>query len=604
MVDGETTTPQIATIALANTFTSGSAWVESVRSALYTASLAAFSALSTPPPSIAAGTFVVQWVSGIVAGVADGCGAFRIGNVANSYRAIWYNDDESYSPAPYDEQQSVSEYPSGNIAQWQVKNIASIDISLAATKIPHVDVQDGLLASGYVQLNLGDVGEIIRYSSITASVVSTVNWLNIYYPPSGRGRAGTTPRSWRVVAGAVQVRDADSGNVDSITMQNIAVLSNSLTLNAMQLTTGTPEGVHGTYDTLGYGLGVPPAYIEDWSEGESPPASTSREWPVPIDKPLGEVIADETLWEGRCIVSRLNDAGMSMRMSNAYLYNGFRTVNSSNILWMEAPRYVSVGRPINKITAHLRYDPIADEWVAPEVTVQDLRAIADQARVQELELQTRRYHLPSWTDDIVEVDNRAARLFYSMGRPRYRVRMGLVRSLWGSVWTGSILRVYYDGVPAPDGTRGLSDARMQIISCTYGIGPDAPPLMVEAEFIPSQRARQWSPTFRVTAVNDGAAQVTIANTEFFPTGSSESGEAGDKVLFVRGGYTTTAARTISSVSGATVTLTLALGWADTDDIYMIYNDYASASSAQQIGTTAWQTGTGGLVGAVEGGKWL
>jgi len=132
-------------------------------------------------------------------------------------------------------------------------------------------------------------------------------------------------------------------------------------------------------------------------------------------------------------------------------------------------------------------------------------------------------------------------------------------------------------------------------------------MVVECEYIPELRPRTWSPTCRVTAVNDGDKQVTVAANDFTLSGETYDYDhfaAGDKVLFVRGGYTTGEARTIATVSGTTITLTVALGLADTDDIYMIFNDYSSAQTSQKTSQYAWQTGTDGGVSTVEGGRWL
>ena len=448
-------------------------------------------------------------------------------------------------------------------------NAAPVFVSDTSLQIPFFLSEDqGINAdpvpsSGFARIG-GDEGEIVKFSSVTdlGATIPGLFQLNV----ETRGAFGTLARSyttewnndWTFSAGAVGV---EFGNAFEDVHPLDAIL---------QLAVSTGEASHhGSFDTL-LRRTSPPLNPDHFDLDQIAQAKADLDMPnvrMFMTKPrkLSELIAGWLAPFGRFMYSTRDEGLYRIRIGEILPpLESERSVviDNGSLTFYDPARWQSgLSRVVNQIEIQPTWDVLKEELTDDKVTLEQADSVQDYGRKGKLS-----WKMIGLSTTAIEIAAQsiswADRIFNRLSRPYLVLELSTGRAGL-SVRPGDIISLTLAGVPALDGTRGMSSRRAMVLQASYtwetpinsGDRTGAT-LVVAIEH--NQRFSTYSPSAYVTAYASGGPTITIDPTAgLFPSGdkASDHFEAGDKiVVWNPGDYSTRDSLDIVSVSENVITL--------------------------------------------------
>jgi hypothetical protein len=418
-------------------------------------------------------------------------------------------------------------------------------------------------SAGFARVG-GDEGEIVKYSSISdlTGTIPGLYQLNC----TVRGAFGTVARQyvvewgddWTLSAGEVTV---EFGNAFEDVHPLDAIL---------QLAVSTGEASHhGSFDTL-LRRTSPPLNPDHFDLDQIAQAKADLDMPpvrMFMTKPrkLSELVAGWLAPFGRFMYSTRDEGLYRIRVGQILppLESEASTViDSGAVTFYDPARWQSgLSRVVNQIEIQPTWDVLKEELTDDRVTLEQADSVQDYGRKGKLS-----WKMIGLSTTALEIAAQsiswANRIFNRLSRPYLVLELSTGRAGL-SVRPGDIIDLTLAGVPALDGTRGMSARRAMVLQASYtwetpiesGSSTGAT-LVVAIEH--TERFSTYSPSAYVTGYAAGGPSITIDPTAgLFPSGdkASDHFEAGDKiVVWNPGDYSTRDSLDIVSVVNNVITL--------------------------------------------------
>lgn len=447
------------------------------------------------------------------------------------------------------------------------------------------------LTTGYAVIGDGADAEIVSYTGIES--LSDQTTIGLYQLTGvGRGRMGTVAKAVSIRASEVQ-----SASTSAVIRFGIGLEDVSVGDAILQLAISTGAAHHGDYDTLaeGVSVGLCPGHfdLEQWAASVA--AMTVDERTIAgvfIDKPvkLSELATDLLQPIGRFVYAATNADGEYLiqlgEVLPPLLSSASQVIDASGLDYTDPADFQDVAdRAISEVLVHHRWNPVDHEPVkGATITVKDSSGHARKNR-KTIEWTLVGYDFDAGTAMAV-VQSWAQQVFQRFGRPYSILRLTTGRAGW-LLNPGSVVQLTMPAAPNQGGTRGYeADYAVCLrVSKTY-TGPD-----VGAEVIvalePPLRYSTYCPCARIAAYNPAGPTITLEDYGFSPT----NGPKVDADFFAdgfsvwiyetEGDASSRVQRSLSGKTGATFTLSSALGFTPTSDSYLTFADWGSVTAEQR-----------------------
>ena len=448
-------------------------------------------------------------------------------------------------------------------------NASPVFVSETSLEIPFFLSEDAGInadtvpSSGFARIG-GDEGEIVKFSSVTdlTGTIPGLYQLNI----ETRGAFGTLAKSyttewnndWTYSAGAVGV---EFGNAFEDVHPLDAIL---------QLAVSTGEASHhSSFDTL-LRRTSPPLNPDHFDLDQIAQAKADLDMPpvrMFMTKPrkLSELVAGWLAPFGRFLYSTRDEGLYRIRVGQILppLESEASTViDSGAVTFYDPARWQSgLSRVVNQIEIQPTWNVLKEELTDDRVTLEQADSVQDYGRKGKLS-----WKMIGLSTTALEIAAQsiswANRIFNRLSRPYLVLELSTGRAGL-SVRPGDIIDLTLAGVPALDGTRGMSARRAMVLQASYtwetpiesGSSTGAT-LVVAIEH--TERFSTYSPSAYVTGYAAGGPSITIDPTAgLFPSGdkASDHFDAGDKiVVWNPGDYSTRDSLDIVSVVNNVITL--------------------------------------------------
>lgn len=461
-------------------------------------------------------------------------------------------------------------------------------------------------SSGYARIGSKDEGEIVRYTSITSktSIFPGLYQLDV----AERGALGTAARELRVYWDEGWKASADRVEV----VFGIGIDGTHPIEAIAQLAVSTGGGHHGDYDVHGYrtAAALDPQHLDlsDLANAvASMPAPPIRLFlSEPVD--LAELASDLLRPYGRHLYARRR--GGRYRIGVGWALPPLESATATAIgssaldLYEPAQHRSGIDRVVNAIRVSPTWDVMQEEEGDDEINAVDDDSVQDHGQKGRIT-----WKLVGSTMSAIEaaplVAGWAYQTFRRHGRPYDLLELQTGRLGW-TLSPGDTVEVTLATVPTLTGTRGLTSRPCVVLQVAHtwatpdgGTGPVGSTVLVAVE--PEVRRSTYSPSARVSSYDAGTRTLTCS-TSYLPDGEGlhDHFEVGDRVIvFNEGDVSTRDARTIESVTAATIVLTVALAncTPTATDTVVIADDYDTSTAFQQahayLADTGYTIGAGG-----------
>lgn len=468
-------------------------------------------------------------------------------------------------------------------------------VSSSATTIPFMYVEDGDILTdmapaqpGYAVIGDDDTAEIVSYgsiSSIASEVASGLYAMN----DVRRGLMGTTARTH-----AFTFAD-DQGNDESADIRfGIGFESGSFLLSILQLAQSTGDGDHGVYDLQPVHVGSPqaPGHFDESSFLDAyydmTPTEQTISYFLSKPEPLSNLCRDWMTPPGRFIFPRIDADGQYTigvgRTKPAIPSQSVLSLGTSQLHWSDPAAYQRGSTDIvTGVTVYPSWN-FAEESSRDDVKVSviNLDAEAEYGHRNVVEWNLRGYSIgPGQALDLTK--NWASQLAQRHGRGKVVLELTAGRQAW---WAniGDTVELSVPDIPTPDGERGLV-TRYGVIENIVKVYSGAEPGAIMRVVVEHSRFtdsfRPYAPSAKV--VSKSGSDIVLAANEYTQVGSDvDHFEVGDKVVIHNeGDYSTRESKTITAISGNTVTLNSAVSLTVGSFTAMDYDEYAIATSGQR-----------------------
>jgi len=282
-------------------------------------------------------------------------------------------------------------------------------------------------------------------------------------------------------------------------------------------------------------------------------------------------------------------------------------LDEDDCLWIESPRIIGMGAIVNTIRAKLNYDPVANKYTEPGISLVQLSSVADHGQGETLEIRAMGFGIDLATQ-MCFASLRAAEIFSRLSRPRYRLRVALGPIGW-KISPGDCIAVTHSAVWNVDGTRGISATPFLVIQNERTYMGEGPSSILTLERRLDIQATYWSPSGLVSNIAAGRVDITIAANTYTTAGEGISDyqffETGYAINFYNQRLNAFFPAVINNRVAGVITINAALPapWVVGDVIIVFYDDWTNQSVDQRLRSISQSSPTGYVSGTTEGYQW-